>query len=162
MAQIARTGADKATDTTRNATNNIAELRKRTADQASDSAPKAVERTEAMAQTVQRTAGALEKAQSQVAHQAAEGTTKLSRGFVDLMNEQTRHNLATLKALTGTVAWDRVTKAVDWDQVFQIQGEYLRASLERATQFTQRYFEVVQAVTSAAADAARRQAKKAA
>jgi hypothetical protein len=70
--------------------------------------------------------------------------------------------LATLKALTGTVDWDRVTKAVDWDQVFQIQGEYLRASLERATQFTQRYFEVVQTVTSAAADAARRQAKKAA
>jgi hypothetical protein len=81
MAQIARTGADKATDTTRNATNNIAELRKRTADQASDSAPKAAERTEAMAQTVQRTAGALEKAQSQVAHQAAEGVP-LQRSWV--------------------------------------------------------------------------------
>jgi hypothetical protein len=40
MAQIARTGADKTTDTTRNATGNIAELRKRTIDQASDSAPK--------------------------------------------------------------------------------------------------------------------------
>jgi hypothetical protein len=78
------------------------------------------------------------------------------------MNEQTRHNLATLEALTGTVAWDRVTKAVDWDQVLQIQGEYLRASLERATQLTRRYFEVVQAVTSAAAKAARRQAKRAA
>jgi phasin protein len=158
MAQIARIGADKATDTTRNATDNIAELRKRTADQASDSARKAAERTEAMAQTVQRTAGALGEAQSQV----AEGTTKLTRGFVDLANEQTRHNLATLKALTGTIDWDRVAKAVDWDQVFQIQGEYLRASLERATQLTRRYFEVVQAATSAAADAAKRQAKKAA
>jgi hypothetical protein len=162
MAQIARTGADKATDTTRNATNNIAELRKRTADQASDSAPKAVERTEAMAQTVQRTAGALEKAQSQVAHQAAEGTTKLSRGFVDLMNEQTRHNLATLKALTGTVDWDRAAKAVDWDQVFQIQGEHLRASLERTARLTQRYLELGQAVMTSAASAAQRQAKKAA
>ncbi len=147
MAQIARAGAGKATGTTEN----VAELCKRTTDQATDGAREAAEQTEAMAQTAQRTAGAVGEAQRQVVYQAAEGTTKLSRGVVDLANEQTRHNLETLKALTGVV---------DWDRLFQIQRAYLHISLERATQLTQRYFEIVQAVTSATADVAKRQVKK--
>ena len=60
------------------------------------------------------------------AQPSAKGTTGFGRVLIDLANEQARDNLATLKALTGTVDWDRVAKAVDWDQVFQIQGEYLR------------------------------------
>jgi hypothetical protein len=43
---------------------------------------------------------------------------------------------------------------------FQIQSEYLRVSLERAGQLTQRYLEVSQAVVTTAASVARREAKK--
>ena len=93
---------------------------------------------------------------------SAEGTAELGQAFLDLVQIQTRHNLETWTALTEAVDWDRPAKAVDWDRVVQIQGAYLRLSLERAMQLTQRYFEVVQAVTNAAADAAKRQAKKAA
>jgi hypothetical protein len=78
------------------------------------------------------------------------------------MNQQTRHNLETLTALARAVDWQRVARAVDWERVVAIQSAYVRASLERATQLTRRYFEVVQTVTVAAADAAQRQAKKAA
>jgi hypothetical protein len=145
----------------KNAAVYVTELRQRAADQGADVVHEAAERAEDAAhrgaRTLQRMAGAVGEAQS-----SAKGTTGFGREFIDLANEQTRYHLATLKALTGTVDWDRVAKAVDWDQVFQIQGEYLRASLERATQLTRRYFEVVQAATSAAADAAKRQAKKAA
>ena len=45
--------------------------------------------------------------------------------------------------------------------IVQIQGEFLRASLDRSTQLTQRYLEVTQAVMTASASAARQQAKKA-
>ena len=58
--------------------------------------------------------------------------------------------------------WDQVAKAVDWDRVFQIQSAYLRVSLERATELTRRYIEVSQAVLTATASAAQRQAKEAA
>jgi hypothetical protein len=51
---------------------------------------------------------------------------------------------------------------VDWDRVFQIQSEYLRASLGRTARLTQSYLEVSQAVMTSAASAAQRQAKKAA
>ncbi|HEX6014446.1 MAG TPA: hypothetical protein VFY87_22145 [Geminicoccaceae bacterium] len=73
-------------------------------------------------------------------------TTGFSRGFIDLANEQTRHNFATLKAFTD---------AVDWGQVIQIQGEYLRASLERTARLTQRYLELGQAVMTSVSTAQR-------
>jgi hypothetical protein len=55
-----------------------------------------------------------------------------------------------------------VAKAVDWERVTRIQGEYLRVSLERGAQLAQRYLEVTQAVVTATADAAKKQARKAA
>ncbi len=97
-----------------------------------------------------------------MARRSAEGTAELGRAVLDLVEQQTRHNLETLDALTGAVDWDRVAKAVDWDHVFHIQGEYLRVSLERAAQLTRRYLEVSQAVVTAAASTAKREAKKAA
>jgi len=81
---------------------------------------------------------------------------------VDLTVEQTRQNLETLSALTGTIDWDQVAKAVDWDRLIQIQSEYLRVSLERTAQLTQRYLEVSQTVLNATASAAKEQARKAA
>jgi len=164
MAQIARTGAEKAPATGSDTTDNVAELRKRTAEQAADVAHEAAKRTEDMARTVQRAAGAVAEVEREVAHQAAAGTTKLGRAFIELANEQTRHNLETLQALSGAVDWTRFAKAaVDWDRVFEIQRAYLRASLERAARLTQSYLEISQAVvTTSAAAATQRQAQKAA
>ena len=51
-----------------------------------------------------------------------------------------------LKAFTG---------AVDWGQVIQIQGEYLRASLARTARLTQRYLELGQAVMTSVSTAQR-------
>ena len=93
---------------------------------------------------------------------SAAGTTELGRMVVELASEQARQNLETLKALTGAVDWNRFAKAVDWQQVLQIQSAYLRASLERTARLTQRYLEVSQMVMTSAASAAQREAKKAA
>ena len=69
------------------------------------------------------------------------------------MQEQIRHNFETWTALTG---------AVDWEQVFQIQREFLRVSLERAAQLTQRCLEAARAGMIAAASATLNQARNAA
>jgi hypothetical protein len=157
MAQIARTGAERPPETAATAASNVAELCKRTADQGAAVAREAADRVEdaahSGARTVQRMDGAIGEAKLAVAQQSAEGTATLGRVFVDLANEQIRHNLEALNALTG---------AVDWDRVFQIQGEYLHVSLERTVRLIQRCLEVSQATMTSAASAAQRQAKKAA
>ena len=104
-------------------------------------------------EVVQQTTDALGEVQREVAQRSAEHTAELGRVFVNLLQEQTQHNLKTFAALTS---------AVDWDQVARIQGEYLRVSLERGTQLARRYLEVTQAVVTASADAAKKQARKAA
>jgi hypothetical protein len=96
-------------------------------------------------QVAQRTG----EAQREVAQRSAEHTTEFGRVLVDMFQEQAQYNLKTLAALAG---------AVDWDQVLRLQGEYLRASLERGVQVTQRYLEASQAVMTATANAARKQA----
>jgi hypothetical protein len=163
MAQIAKTEAKKAPDTAKGGTVNVTELRQRAADQGADVVHEAVERAEDAAQrgarTLQRMASTVGEAQRTEARHSAEATTGFGRVLIDLANEQTQHNLATLKALTGTVDWYRAAKAVDWDQVFQIQGEYLRASLERTARLTRRYLELGRAATTSAVSAAQRQAR---
>ena len=78
--------------------------------------------------------------------------------FVELASEQARQNVETLRALSGAADWNWFIKAVDWQQVFEIQSAYL----ERTAQLTRRYVEVSQAVMTSAASTAQRQAKKAA
>ena len=89
-------------------------------------------------QIVRRTADAAGEA----TRQSAEGTAELGRALTELVQEQTRHNLATLTAL-GEV--------VDWERLLQIQSEYMRTSLERMAGLTRRYLEASQAVLTAAA-----------
>jgi hypothetical protein len=114
----------------------------------------------------QRAAQQTAEVEREVAHRSAEGTAELGRALLDLVEQQTRHNLETWAALTEVVDWNQVAEAVNWDRAFQVQGEFLRASLERAAQLTQRYLEVSQAMMNAAAAAtaatARDQARKAA
>jgi hypothetical protein len=166
MAQIASTGAEQAADTAKNTTDTVVEVGKRTADQTATATREAAERTANVARrgvhAVRQTVEAAAEVESAVAHRAAEGTAELGQALLDLVHQQTRHNLATLTALAHAVDWERVAKAVDWDRVVEIQSAFVRASFERAMQLTQRYLAVVQAVTVSAADAAQRQAQKAA
>ena len=66
---------------------------------------------------------------------------------MELLNEQTRHNLQ-VAAMFG--------RAVSWDEVIQVQGEFVRASFERMNQLNARYLEIFQGMmrttTSAAQD----------
>jgi hypothetical protein len=164
MAQTGKTEAEKAANTAKDTTDNVAELGKRTADQATDVAREVADRAEDAArrgfQVVHRTAEAALEVERVVARRSAEGTAELGQALIALVSEQTRHNLETWTALTHAVDWDRAARAVDWDRVFQLQGEFLRASMERAAQLTQRYFEVTQAVMASAASAAKDQAKR--
>jgi hypothetical protein len=117
-------------------------------------------------QVAQRAIGAVGGAQREMTLQSAESTAELGQALVHLVGEQSRHNFETWTALAGAVDWDQVAKAqvvkaVDWNRVFQIQGEYLHTSLERAAQLSRRYLEGIQAVMTAAADTARDRAKAA-
>ncbi len=180
MAQTAKTEADKATDNAaelgKQATDNAAELSKQATDdaaklgkQATDDAAKlgkqapykaaevtreAAGQTENVArsglQVVRRTVDTAVEVEQQTARRAAEGTAEISQVLVDLINEQTRHNVEVFRNLT---------QAVDWRQVAELQSEFLRVSLERTAQFTRRYFEVSQAVLTSALSTARDQAR---
>jgi hypothetical protein len=150
MAQTAKTAAEKATD-------NVAELGKRTADNAVDATREATDNAEDTArrgfQAVQKMAGATLEVERAVARRSAEGATEISQMFAELVKEQTRSNVEAFQVLTRTV---------DWNEAARIQGDFLRASLERAAAFTRRYFEVVQAVTASVVSATQEQARKAA
>jgi hypothetical protein len=86
------------------------------------------------------------------ARRSAESAAELGQVFADLVNEQAKHNVAVLKTLTETANWSEVVK---------IQNDFMRTSIERAVQFTRRYFEVAQAVLSSTVSVAQDQARKA-
>ena len=160
---MAQTGKpEKATDTAKDATDRMAEQGKRAAEQAAEATDRAGDVARHGLHVIQRTTDALGGVQREVAQRSAEHTAELGRVFVDLLQEQAQHNLKTFAALTGAVDWDQVAKAVDWEQVTKIQSEYLRVSLERTAQLVRRYLEASQAVADATANAAKRQARKAA
>jgi hypothetical protein len=176
MAQTAKPEAERAADTAKNAADKLAEQGRRAADQAAgvtrEAADQAAEATREAAEragdvarhglhVVQRTTDALGGVQREVAQRSAEHAAELGRVFVDLLQEQTQHNLKTFAALTGAVDWDQAAKAVDWDRVARIQGEYLRVSVERTAQLVRRYLEAGQAVADTTANAADKQARKA-
>jgi hypothetical protein len=66
-------------------------------------------------------------------HAAAE----LSEAFVELFNEQLRDNAKLFEA---------VPKIADLSEVGQLQGDYMRSSLERLLQFNDRYYRIVDAI----------------
>src|SRR5688500_5458490 len=111
MAQSAKPEADKAVDTTKEATSNVADLGRRTSDTAEDITREAVDTAEDTARgglrAVQRTGGALLEVESAVARRSAEGTAEFGQALTDLLKEQTQHNLKTLTSLTEAVDWDQ-------------------------------------------------------
>ncbi len=156
MAQIAKTEAGKANEAAaKRASGNVAELTQRATDQVAGQAEAAARRG---VHAVEQAA----ETEREVAQRSGEGTAELGRVLAELASEQVRHNVETLRALSGAVAWDQVAKAVDWQQVLRIQADYLRASMERAARFNRQYVQASQAMMGAAASAAQRSAKKAA
>ena len=90
-------------------------------------------------ETAQKTAGAVLEVERAVVRRSAEGATEVGQVFTKLAKEQAQNNIETFQALARTL---------DWSQVAQIHGDFLRASMERAAEFTKRYFEVVQTVVA--------------
>jgi len=90
---------------------------------------------------VRGAAGAAAGTGREAAGQSAEGAAELGRLWVDLLGEQTRHNLEVATALG---------RAVRWDEVVQAQGEFVRVSLERLHELNRRYLEIVQGMMEAA------------
>jgi competence ComEA-like helix-hairpin-helix protein len=101
-------------------------------------------------EVARRVAGAGAETGREAVSRTAEGVAELGRLWVDLLGEQTRHNLEVVTALGRTVRWDEVVQA---------QGDFVRVSLERLTELNRRYLEIVHGVmetTSAAVDRARK------
>ena len=175
--EVSARTADQVTETGKQAADQVAEVGRRTTVRVAQVGERAVEQTAEVTreltdrtgdmvqqglQLVQGTVGAARELPRAVARQSAEGTAEIGRTLLSLLHAQTRQNLDILQALTTAVDWNQAVKAVDWDRVFEIQGEFVRASLARSAQLTQRYLEVTQTVMTATASAARQQARKAA
>ena len=105
------------------------------------------------AEMAEQASGAVLEFERAVVDRSTRGAAEVGHAFADLVNEQTRHNVEAFQALSH---------AIDWNQVAKVQGELLRVSLERSAAFTQRYFEVLQAVMTAAVSKGKDQVDKAA
>jgi hypothetical protein len=126
----------------------------RTARTEADEATDAVENTADKVTTITRgVTGAAFETSRAAAGRSAEGAAELGQVFAVLANEQAKHNVEVLRTLT---------QAANWSEVVKIQNDYVRTSIERAVQFTRRYFEVAQAVMSSTTSVAQDQAQKAA
>ena len=99
---------------------------------------------------VRKVFGAAAETEREVAGRSAEGVAELGRLWVDLLGEQTRHNLEVATALG---------RAVRWDEVVQAQGEFVRVSLERLHELNRRYLEIVRGMMEAAPAAVERARK---
>src|SRR4051812_14803434 len=99
---------------------------------------------------VRRAFGAAAETEREVVGRSAEGAAELGRLWVDLLGEQTRHNVRVAAALS---------QAVRWDEIAQAQTEFVRVSLERLQELNRRYLEIVRVMTEAAPAAAERARK---
>jgi Helix-hairpin-helix motif len=97
-----------------------------------------------------RAAGETGEAQRELTHRTVDSTAEFGRELTDLLQEQARHNLRVWSALG----------AADWSQLWQLQAEYLRASLERTAQLTRRWLALSQAALTASTGTTREQGKR--
>ena len=129
MAQIARTEADKATNPAKNASDNVAELGKRTTDKAAEVTRELTGQAENVArsgfQSVRQAADAAAEAERKTAHRAGDGVAEINQSLVDLLTEQTKHNVQLFQALAQPANWGKGKAA-------QLQSEFLRTSFQRA------------------------------
>jgi competence ComEA-like helix-hairpin-helix protein len=155
--RAAQESAHAARETAERATETVAATARRSAEAGREVTAAGAETASAAArgglQLVQRLAGGVGEVQRETARQSTESVAEIGKLWVELLNEQTRHNLQ-LAATLG--------RAVNWDELFQLQGEFVRASFERLNQLNSRYLEVVQTMTRATTAAAERQRRDAA
>ena len=99
---------------------------------------------------VRRVFGAAAETEREAVGRATEGAAELGRLWVDLLGEQTRHNLEVAAVLS---------QAVRWDEVIGAQAEFVRVSLERLSELNRRYLEIVQGMMETVPAAAERARK---
>ena len=173
--EAGRRSADQAAEVSARTADQVAEVGKRTADQVADASKRAAEQTAEVTreladratnvvqhglQVVQSMAGATRELRREVARQLDRGH---GRDRPDGAEPDARAGPAESghpEALTATLDWSKADKAVDWERVIQLQAEWLRGSLERSAQLTQRYLEVTQAVVAATASTAQQQEER--
>jgi hypothetical protein len=161
MPKTAKTGADHALNPANERAEKAADVAgsvaRRSAEAAQHRAETGARMTSIAAhsglQVVERATEVAGAARRETARQSAESTTELSQLLVELVNEQTQRNLEALTALS---------QVVEWGRVFQVQSEFMHASVVRMCRLNGRYLEIVQDVMRATASTAGDQAKKAA
>jgi hypothetical protein len=156
MAQIAKTEADMAASSAKDAGDKVAELGKQTTAAATEITRDAASQAEAFVrkglQSVRPTVAAAAEVGQNTARRAQEGMAEINQRLLDVLHEQDRHNVQVLQTLA---------QPANWGKAVQLQGEFLSASLQRAAQFARRYVEVSQAVMSSAQTTARGQTRQA-
>lgn len=81
-------------------------------------------------------ASAVAEDSRQTLQRSADETAELGRTALDLLGEQTRHNLNTAAA---------IRQAVDWVEVARAQREFFSGSFVRLNQFAEHYRAMMQA-----------------
>lgn len=87
----------------------------------------------------------------QSAPRAGQGVAEIAESLVDLITEQTRHNVEHFQALSHPTNWSHAAR---------LQSQFLQTSWIRTARFTRRYCEVSQAAMTSALSTARGQARK--
>ena len=126
-----------------------------------DAAKQAADRTAEAGQQVARAGAdmahramaAVGDAEKQAARRSTEAATDVSQLFVSLVKEQMEHNVEVMKSLA---------RVRNWREALDVQNAYLRASIERMTNGTTRYVEVVTKLATGMASLTRDEVKKAA
>ena len=116
--RAAQSGADQLT-----------KISRLTTEQGADAARESIERARASA-----TDAAEDK--QQILQQTAGESAELGRAIVDLIGQQTRHNMQV------AAAFGRV---MNWAEVAEIQRDYLAGSINRMSQLGERYRAMMQA-----------------
>ena len=137
MAQIAKTEADKAASSAKNAGDKIAELGKQITDKAAGQAENACPQRLPVCCVRRSMPGP--RWGRRPPERAQAGMTEINQNLVELLNEQARHNVQVFQTLA---------QPSNWGKAAQLQSEFLRTSWQRAAQFARRYVEVSQAVMS--------------
>ena len=109
MAQIAKTEADMAASSAKDAGDKVAELGKQTLAQAAEITRDAASHAETFVreglQSVRPTVDTAAEVGQNTARRAREGMAENNQNLLDLLNEQARHNVHVLQTLTQTANW---------------------------------------------------------
>jgi hypothetical protein len=158
--QAARNGAETAkvgAEVAHQATERTVEATRQTADVVRQGAEKTAEVTSIMARSgveaAQRAADRVAQAEQAVATRSSEAATDLSQLVVHLMNEQLQANVETLQALA---------RARTWREAVEVQSDFFRSNVGRATEGTSRYVEALTRLMTSMVHIGQAQVKKAA